>query len=311
MLAHDNILASIESFHAVMPHLEHRIVSLLPLSHLLEQAVGLFYALSVGADVLYVRSRNPRVIFDALRDHKVTSMVVVPQVLDLFWSAVTREVEKRGRTATFDRLRGIARHLPMGIRRRIFGSVHGQLGGHLRLFVSAARSCRPRSSRAGRTSASSSCRATAPPRPAPAAARPSRTTAWARSGGRRPASRCASHPKARSSSRAGRCSRATGEPRGDRRRVHRGRLVQDRRHRPLRRRGPAHPVRPDEGHHRAAQRLQRVSRGHRERPAHRRHPRLRGPRDQARAHRSHRPRRHAARWHARSGRHPERASMPR
>ena len=137
MLAHDNILATIESFHAVMPHLEHRIVSLLPLSHLLEQAVGLFYALSVGADVLYVRSRNPRVIFDALRDHKVTSMVVVPQVLDLFWSAVTREVEKRGRTAMFDRLRGVARHLPMAVRRAMFGSVHKQIGGHLRLFVSS------------------------------------------------------------------------------------------------------------------------------------------------------------------------------
>ncbi len=137
MLAHDNLLASIESFHAVMPHLEHRIVSLLPLSHLLEQAVGLFYALSVGADVLYVRSRNPRVIFDALRDHEVTSMVVVPQVLDLFWSAITREVEKRGKTASFDRLRGIARHLPMAIRRMLFGSVHKQIGGHLRLFVSS------------------------------------------------------------------------------------------------------------------------------------------------------------------------------
>ena len=137
MLAHDNLLASIATFHAVMPHLEHRIVSLLPLSHLLEQAVGLFYALSVGADVLYVRSRNPRVIFDALRDHRVTSMVVVPQVLDLFWSAVTREVEKRGRTATFERLRGISRHLPMSVRRRLFASVHDQLGGYLRLFVSS------------------------------------------------------------------------------------------------------------------------------------------------------------------------------
>ncbi len=137
MLAHDNLLASIASFHAVMPHLEHRIVSLLPLSHLLEQAVGLFYALSVGADVLYVRSRNPRVIFDSLRDHEVTSMVVVPQVLDLFWSAVTREVEKRGKTASFDRLRGIARHFPMAVRRRLFDSVHKQLGGHLRLFVSS------------------------------------------------------------------------------------------------------------------------------------------------------------------------------
>ena len=45
MLAHDNVLASIESFHRIMPQMDHRIVSLLPLSHLLEQAVGLFYAL--------------------------------------------------------------------------------------------------------------------------------------------------------------------------------------------------------------------------------------------------------------------------
>ena len=34
--------------------------------------------------------------------------------------------------------------------------------------------------------------------------------------------------------------------------------------------GRLHPVRPDEGHHRAAQRLQRVPRGHRERAARRR-----------------------------------------
>ncbi len=63
MLAHDNVLAGVASFHNIIAPMEHRIVSLLPLSHLLEQAVCLFYALEVGADVLYVRSRNPRVIF--------------------------------------------------------------------------------------------------------------------------------------------------------------------------------------------------------------------------------------------------------
>ena len=137
MLAHDNVVASIETFHRIVPRMEHRLVSLLPLSHLLEQAVGLYYALSVGADILYVRSRNPRVIFDALRDQRVTSMVVVPQVLDLFWSAIEREVAKRGRETAFSRLRGLARHLPMGIRPRLFGSIHKQLGGHFRLFLSA------------------------------------------------------------------------------------------------------------------------------------------------------------------------------
>jgi long-chain acyl-CoA synthetase len=137
ILAHENVVASIATFHRIVPPMEHRLVSLLPLSHLLEQAVGLFYALSVGADILYVRSRNPRVIFDALRDHRVTSMVVVPQVLDLFWSAIEREVGKRGRETAFTRLRGFARRLPMGLRPRLFGSVHRQLGGHFRLFLSA------------------------------------------------------------------------------------------------------------------------------------------------------------------------------
>lgn len=137
MLTHDNVVASIESFHRIVPPMEHRIVSLLPLSHLLEQAVGLYYAIDVGADILYVRSRNPRVIFDALRDHRVTSMIVVPQVLDLFWSAIEREVDKRGRRAGFERLRSVARRLPFCARRVVFRSIHAQLGGHFRLFVSS------------------------------------------------------------------------------------------------------------------------------------------------------------------------------
>jgi long-chain acyl-CoA synthetase len=137
ILAHDNVLASVGAMHRVIPPIEHRVVSLLPLSHLFEQAVALFYALDVGADVLYVRSRNPRVIFEAIRDHRTTSMVLVPQLLELFWAAVEREVEKSGRAAAFNRLRGIARHLPYGVRRLIFRSVHQRLGGGLRILVSS------------------------------------------------------------------------------------------------------------------------------------------------------------------------------
>jgi len=90
MLAHDNVLAGVSSFHRIIEPMEHRLVSLLPLSHSLEQAVSLFYAMDVGADILYVRSRNPRVIFDSLREHRVTPMLLVHQVLDLFWNAIDR-----------------------------------------------------------------------------------------------------------------------------------------------------------------------------------------------------------------------------
>jgi len=137
MIAHDNWLATMASIHRAVPPMEHRVVSLLPLSHLFEQGVGLLYALDVGAHVLYVRSRNPRVIFDAFREHRVTSMIVVPQLLDLFWSAIEREVEKSGRKAMFDRLRSIARRLPLPVRRLLFRRIHQQLGGSFRLFVSA------------------------------------------------------------------------------------------------------------------------------------------------------------------------------
>jgi long-chain acyl-CoA synthetase len=137
MVAHDNLLATMEAIGHVIPPLEHRIVSILPLSHLFEQAIGLIYALSVGADILYVRSRNPRVLFAALQAHRVTSMIVVPQVLDLFWSAIEREADRSGRRATFDRLRGFARHLPYALRRLLFRTVHARLGGSLRLFVSS------------------------------------------------------------------------------------------------------------------------------------------------------------------------------
>jgi long-chain acyl-CoA synthetase len=137
VLTHKNVLAGVTSFHGIINPMEHRLVSLLPLSHSLEQAVSLFYAMDVGADILYVRSKNPRVIFDSLREHRVTTMLLVPQLLDLFWSAIEREVEKQGRTATFNRMRRVARYLPYRARRFLFRSVHAQLGGGVRLFATA------------------------------------------------------------------------------------------------------------------------------------------------------------------------------
>ena len=137
MIAHDNLLATIKAIDHVIPPLDHRVISVLPLSHLFEQAIGLIYALSVGADILYVRSRNPRILFAALNAHRVTSMIVVPQVLDLFWSAIEREADRSGRRKLFDRLRAIARHLPYRARRLMFRSVHRRLGGSLSLFVSS------------------------------------------------------------------------------------------------------------------------------------------------------------------------------
>ena len=138
VLTHANLIGTLDAAHNLIPEQEHRAVSVLPLSHLLEQVATVLYAMSVGAHVLYVRSRNPRVLFEALRDHRTTSLVLVPQIVDLFWAAIEREVAAQGRLGSFNRMRRIARRLPYPVRRRLFSQVHQRLGGSLNLIVCAA-----------------------------------------------------------------------------------------------------------------------------------------------------------------------------
>jgi long-chain acyl-CoA synthetase len=137
MIAHDNILATLSACHRVVPDIELRVLSVLPMSHLFEQAIGLLFLLDLGAHVLYVNSLKPRVVFDALKAHRVTGMIAVPQVLDVFWTAIEREVERTGRGRAFGLLRRMARRLPLRVRRRLFEPVHERIGGSLQLFVSS------------------------------------------------------------------------------------------------------------------------------------------------------------------------------
>ncbi len=138
MVTHGNALGWMEgAIRAIQPR-EHRVVSLIPLSHIFGQIAELFYTLLVGAEVLYVRSLNPKTIFRALRAHRVTTMATMPMALELFWKAIEREVRQSGKERAFARLRKVARHLPFPVRRVLFAQVHRELGGELRLFASGS-----------------------------------------------------------------------------------------------------------------------------------------------------------------------------
>ena len=143
MLRHGTILSTLEAIGKILPPREHRTVSLLPASHLFEQAPVLLFGTMIGAHILYVRSRTPRVIFEALREERVTTMVVVPQLLELFWLGLEREVKRQGKEKLFNRSRRVARLLPYWARRLLFRRVHSQLGGELRLMVSAGAYLQP------------------------------------------------------------------------------------------------------------------------------------------------------------------------
>ena len=137
MLKHGTILASLEAIGHLLPAREHRTVSLLPASHLFEQAPVMFFGMMIGADILYLRSRTPRVIFEALREQRVTTMIGVPQLLQLFWNGIEREVKRQGKETLFNRSRRMAGYMPYWARRMLFRRIHTQLGGALNLFASA------------------------------------------------------------------------------------------------------------------------------------------------------------------------------
>ncbi|MFO1539269.1 MAG: AMP-binding protein [Chloroflexota bacterium] len=137
MLTHGTLLSTLEVCRVLLPPRPHRAVSLLPLSHLFEQAPVLFDGTMIGAEIVYLRSRNPRVIFEAFRELRVTTMVVTPQLLEIFWTGIMREAERQGKAALVERMRRVARRLPFGARRLLFRSLHDRLGGALRLFVVA------------------------------------------------------------------------------------------------------------------------------------------------------------------------------
>ncbi|MEE9284452.1 MAG: AMP-binding protein, partial [Dehalococcoidia bacterium] len=144
MLTHGNILADLEGVRQYIPGKpSYRLLSLLPLSHMFEQMGGLFQALACGASVTYPTSRQPAVLFRTMQETKVTTMLLVPQALDLFMSNIEREVRRQGKERLWNVLMVIARRTPFRMRRYLFRQVHRRFGGHLDLIVSGGAALAP------------------------------------------------------------------------------------------------------------------------------------------------------------------------
>jgi long-chain acyl-CoA synthetase len=137
------LLASTRRCLETIPAGGNRFVSILPLSHIMEQVAGLVYAVAAGAETEYITALRPDVIAAAIRGHRATALVVVPQVLELLFAAIRREAERTGRRRGFRRALRVAPYLPVALRRRLFAKVHAALGGELRLVLSSAAHLSP------------------------------------------------------------------------------------------------------------------------------------------------------------------------
>ena len=137
MLTHRNLTANIEGISQyISVDSSSRLLSILPLSHMYEQMGGLFFTLHSGASVTYPTSRQPTVLSRTMRERKITTMLMVPQALELLMNGIEREVIRQGKERLWKKLLKVAERTPFGLRRHLFRSVHKQFGGKLDLIVS-------------------------------------------------------------------------------------------------------------------------------------------------------------------------------
>lgn len=136
VLTHRNITCNAEVGALAMRDLPaFRGLSILPLSHMFGQTGGLYAACLLGATIYYIESLTPQAIFGTLRERQITGILLVPQVMQLFWNSLLREVRRQGRERQFRLALAAAGRLPMEMRRRLFRPVHERLGGHLLFFI--------------------------------------------------------------------------------------------------------------------------------------------------------------------------------
>jgi long-chain acyl-CoA synthetase len=136
VLSHANIVASIHSAQALVPCRQPwRLLSLLPLSHMFEQTIGLFEPLSIGACIHYGVSRQSAAIRRAMQRYHINVLVVVPRLLSHMLQGMEREVRRAGRWPAWGRAHRLAPLLPLTLRRCLFRQAHRQLGGALDIVM--------------------------------------------------------------------------------------------------------------------------------------------------------------------------------
>jgi long-chain acyl-CoA synthetase len=118
---------------------EHRILSVLPFSHVLPLIANGLGPLGIGATVVFLSSISPQRIVDAFHRHRITFFVCVPQFFYILHRRILSQVESQPlpMRLAFRVLRQIARRTKdVRLRRRLFAKIHKAIGPDLQLLAS-------------------------------------------------------------------------------------------------------------------------------------------------------------------------------
>lgn len=119
-------------------------LSVLPYSHTYESVADLLVSFHHHSTLCI--NESLKAVLKNLQTYQPEYIYIVPAIAELFVTRITREIEKQGKAAMFDKLIKMSNFLrKIGIdkRRTLFGMIHKNFGGKLKKIVCGGAAIRP------------------------------------------------------------------------------------------------------------------------------------------------------------------------
>ena len=138
-----------ENINAVTPYVyideDDRFFSVLPLHHCYECSIGFLLPMAIGASIAVCQGLKH--IVDDMKETHPTALLAVPLLIESLYKKINKSIEKGGKAGLVNSMIHVTNALKavgIDIKRKVFAEIYENLGGKLRIIVSAAAPIDPK-----------------------------------------------------------------------------------------------------------------------------------------------------------------------
>ena len=146
MISNANLAYNINS---VTPYVqispEDRLFSVLPLHHTYESTIGFIFPMAVGASIAVCQGLKS--LASDMKETSPTAIIAVPLLIEALYKKINQGIEKSGKASvvkTMITLTNGLKNVGVDVKRKVFKDIYENLGGRLRIVVSAAAPIDPK-----------------------------------------------------------------------------------------------------------------------------------------------------------------------
>ncbi len=140
MICNRNLAENINAVSTyVKLYTSDRLFSVLPLHHTYESSIGFLLPFANGSSVAICQGLKH--IVPDLQETKPTAMIAVPLLIENLYKKINKTIEKSGKSALVNSMMHVTNALKsvgVDIKRKVFSEIYENLGGNIRIIVSAA-----------------------------------------------------------------------------------------------------------------------------------------------------------------------------